>query len=180
MLGQIEGTEVKIASRWSRFWAWFIDGLVACALMIPLFYFEPTRNLMFSNDVLGLVSTYVLSAFLYLLCHGYLLHKYGQTIGKNVFEIAIVSTNSHQPLSLSKILFMRWAPFSLIVFLPARLYEIFPTMELFKLLSLLAMLAAAVNILLIFGKQKRCLHDRLAGSLVVDVSKPRKIDFSEA
>lgn len=179
MLGQIEGTEVKIASRWSRFWAWFIDGLVACALMIPLFYFEPTRNLMFSNDVLGLVSTYVFSAFLYLLCHGYLLHKYGQTIGKNVFEIAMFSTDTHQPLSLSKFFFIRWAPFSLII-LPARLYEIFPTVELFKLLSLLAILAAAVNILLIFGKQKRCLHDRLAGSLVVDVSKPRKIDFSEA
>lgn len=170
---------MKVASRWSRFWAWFIDGLVACALMIPLFYFEPTRNLMFSNDVLGLVSTYVFSAFLYLLCHGYLLHKYGQTIGKNVFEIAMFSTDSHQPLSLSKFFFMRWVPFSLII-LPARLYEIFPTVELFKLLSLLAILVAAVNILLIFGKQKRCLHDRFAGSLVVDVSKPRKIDFSEA
>lgn len=179
MLGHIEITEMKVASRWSRFWAWFIDGLVACALMIPLFYFEPTRNLMFSNDVLGLVSTYVLSAFLYLLCHGYLLHKYGQTIGKNVFEIAMFSTDTHQPLSLSKFIFMRWAPFSLII-LPARLYEIFPTVELFKLLSLLAILGATVNILLIFGKQKRCLHDRLAGSLVVDVSKPRKIDFSEA
>ncbi|KAB0300501.1 RDD family protein [Vibrio fortis] len=179
MLGNIEVTEMKVASRWSRFWAWFIDGLVACALMIPLFYFEPTRNLMFSNDVLGLVSTYVFSAFLYLLCHGYLLHKYGQTIGKNVFEIAMFSTDSHQPLSLSKFFFMRWVPFSLII-LPARLYEIFPTEELFKLLSLLAILVAAVNILLIFGKQKRCLHDRFAGSLVVDVSKPRKIDFSEA
>jgi len=179
MLGQIEGTEVKIASRWSRFWAWFIDGLVAAAIMVVLFYFEPTRNLMVSNPALGPISSLVFSAALYLVCHGYLLRKYGQTIGKNVFEIAIVSMDN-QLLSLSKIFFMRWVPFTLMVFVPTMLIEVFPSMGWFKLLSLVGLLAATVNILFIFGKQRRCLHDRLAGTKVVDVSKPRTVGFREA
>ena len=53
MLGQIDGSEVKIASRWSRFWAWFLDGLIAAAIMVVLFYFEPTRNLVLSNAAFG-------------------------------------------------------------------------------------------------------------------------------
>lgn len=179
MLGQIDGSEVKIASRWSRFWAWFLDGLIAAAIMVVLFYFEPTRNLVLSNAAFGPISSLVFSAVLYLLCHGYLLNKYGQTIGKNVFEIAIVSMDN-QLLSLSKIFFMRWVPFTLMVFVPTMLIEVFPSMGWFKLVSLLGLLAGTVNILFIFGKQRRCLHDRLAGTKVVDVSKPRVVDFREA
>ena len=75
---------------------------------------------------------------------------------------------------------MRWVPFTLMVFVPTMLIEVFPSMEWFKLVSLLGLLAGTVNILFIFGKQRRCLHDRLAGTKVVDVSKPRTVDFREA
>ncbi|MDK9738249.1 RDD family protein [Vibrio sp. D404a] len=179
MLGQIEGTEVKIASRWSRFWAWLLDSLVAAAVMVPLFYFETTRNLMFYGEVSGSVTSFVLSGLLYFLCHGYLLHKYGQTIGKNVFEIAIVSVDN-KPISLSKIFLMRWAPFYLMVYVPSILNEMMPGIGVLMLLALVALLLGLVNILFIFGKERRCLHDRLAGSIVVDVSKPKKFDFSQA
>ncbi|QFT12493.1 RDD family protein (plasmid) [Vibrio sp. THAF190c] len=179
MLGQIEGTEVKIASRWSRFWAFFIDGLVAAAIMVVLFYFDSTRTIMIVGSASGEAFSLVFSALVYLLCNGYLLHKYGQTIGKNIFEISIVSMNN-QPLSLAKIFFMRWAPFYFIMYLPTRLYELWPNYELFKFLSLLAMISVILNYLFIFGKERRCLHDRIAGTKVVDLSKPKRVDFSEA
>ena len=92
---------------------------------------------------LGLVS--------YLLLNGWLLATRGQSAGKAIMGIAIVSTATGEKAPLWKLLLIRFW------FFPA-LYLIF---------SPYTAIVPLVDQVLIFGKQRRCLHDLLCGTSVV-------------
>ena len=87
----------------------------------------------------------------YLVVHGWLLFSRSQTLGKALLGIMIVDNNSGEPASFWTLILLRlWA-------LP--------------LIYLLALPAAAIIPLLdqafIFGKSRRCLHDYLCRTTVV-------------
>ncbi|MDN3681796.1 RDD family protein [Vibrio tapetis subsp. quintayensis] len=148
--------DVILASRWSRFWAAFIDGLAMVVVYLPVFFIEPLGKLFYQSNNYFLEFSYFVMG--YLLMHGYLLHKYGQTIGKNVFEISIVGMDN-QPMGLKEIMLKRWCPTLLMGLIP---------------------FLGLIDILFIFRSDRRCLHDLVAKSKVIDISKPDDLEFSQA
>lgn len=87
---------------------------------------------------------------IYLAINAYFLLKSGQTIGKKALGIQVVSRDTHQLLVPGKILGIRYV-------LPEIIYIVPGVGPLFGLIDILA----------IFGREKRCLHDLMAGSIVI-------------
>ena len=155
--------EVKLASRWLRFWAVFIDVLIAVAIVIPIYLYTDYFQKIFETetaDTAELIAVTVYGWLVFLLLNGYLLHKKGQTIGKNIMEIAIVDMDGKQ-LGLFDIMIKRILPMNIFVYIPV-----------------IGQFIALLNYLFALRKNRRCLHDLIAGSQVVSVAVPRNLDFS--
>ncbi|HEY0922211.1 RDD family protein [Rheinheimera pacifica] len=141
-----------LATRTHRFWGAVIDMVLQIICTIPFFWFvgwermqQLTPWLMLAGLVYGLA--------VYLLLHGYLLHKYGQTIGKAEFGMRIETLDGKQA-TLSHVMLWRHLPTLLLSYVPA----------------IGQLLAGLVNPLFIFGKNKRCLHDYIAKTRVSYIS----------
>ena len=137
-----------LATRKDRFWGAIIDAVLQILCAIPFFWFvgwdrlqQATPLFMLAGLVYGLAT--------YLLLHGYLLHKYGQTIGKAEFGMRIETLDGQQA-TLSHVMLWRYLPTVLLSYVPA----------------IGQLLAGIVNPVLIFGKEKRCLHDYIAKTRV--------------
>lgn len=155
--------EVRLASRWLRFWAVFIDVLVAVVTVIPIYIYTDYFQKLFEAatvDTSELIAVTAYGWLMFLLLNGYLLHKKGQTIGKNVMEIAIVDLKGKQ-LGLLNILGKRILPMTFILYIP-----------------LIGQFIALLNYLFALRKNRRCLHDLIAGTQVVNVAVPKSLDFS--
>ncbi|MCZ0942152.1 MAG: RDD family protein, partial [Gammaproteobacteria bacterium] len=96
----------------------------------------------------------------YLVLNGYGLARAGQTLGKRLFGIAVVRADALKPASFWKLICVR-APFFPLLFV-----VIYPPLLVLPLLDLLPM----------FGKSRRCLHDRAAGTRVVRVTAMNRKD----
>lgn len=144
-----------LASRWQRLGGAMIDGLIGFAVGLPVMLmlgiFEYTGKGIAPPFQLSLISA-IIGFTTFSLIHGYFLKKFGQTIGKKALGIRIVGIDDAQ-LSLPMILFKRYLPITAISLIPV-----------------LGGLLALVDILFIFGSEKRCLHDYIAGSKVVVAS----------
>ena len=160
----VENTpEIVLASRWSRVWAFVIDGLIYAAAMIPVALYTNLFDRAVSNGAVELheqIMMFIYGWVVFLLCHGYLLQKKGQTIGKNVMEIAIVDMDGKQ-IGLFNIVIKRILPMSIFVYIPV-----------------IGQFISILNYLFVFRKNRRCLHDLIAGTQVVSVAVPRNLDFS--
>lgn len=86
---------------------------------------------------------------LFLVLNGVFLVKNGQTIGKKIMNIKIVNMERKQ-VSIINLYTLRYLVFSLVNQIPT-----------------VGSLINLVNILFIFGKERRCLHDRIAGTCVI-------------
>ena len=80
-----------------------------------------------------------------------LLDKRGQTVGKYLLGVAIVGLNGERK-SAEHLLLRRYIPVSVATQLPV-----------------IGGLLATIDALFIFGKSRRCVHDRIAGTQVVRV-----------
>lgn len=117
-------------------------------LAIPLFIYVDFE--MLANPTLGLSVMLLLYGIIVgLIVHGYLLYHYGQTIGKNFMSIRIENLDDTKA-SFTTILFKRM--------IPMQVLSIVPVAGQF--------ISGIVNVLFIFGKQKRCLHDYVAKTKV--------------
>lgn len=130
-----------------------IDGVIGMLTMIPVFHYigldafkDPSFSLLGSFFLYGVSTT--------LLCHGYLLYYYGQTIGKNIMSIRIENLDGTKA-SLVTIYFKRMLPMQLIGLVP----------------SVGQLVTGFINPIFIFGKQRRCLHDYIAKTKVSYTSK---------
>ncbi|UPR54238.1 RDD family protein [Vibrio cyclitrophicus] len=160
----IENTPtIVLASRWSRVGASLIDGLIGIAMMTPIFLYTDYFQKIFDTGKIDTKELLIASVYgwvVFLLCHGYLLQKKGQTIGKNVMEIAIVDMDGKQ-IGLFNIVIKRILPMSIFVYIPV-----------------IGQFISILNYLFVFRKNRRCLHDLIAGTQVVSVAVPRNLDFS--
>lgn len=139
-----------LASRGSRLAASLIDGIVACVLMIPIFVSAVMADasggesaalggaLIFGSGVL------LIAFVVYQLS---MLVREGQTIGKKAMNVRIVDYHSGDVPGWGKLLGMRYGLNSVLGNIP--LYTL-------------------IDILLIFGEERRCIHDYLAGTKVVE------------
>jgi uncharacterized RDD family membrane protein YckC len=145
-----------LANRGDRFAAAFVDGVAFCTVVwiarviAALGWGWHPRPL----GVAGIGWT-AFELALWVAINSYLLAKSSQTLGKHLFSLQIVNFADGRPTSFAKIVFVR---------LPATLLLLVPTY---------GVVTYYVGIALIFGPQRRCLHDFIAGTKVVDLkAKP--------
>ena len=146
-------TSDTTASRWRRLWASLIDGLTIMIITVPTMYLtggiedimngiEPSLEYNIAIGLLGLV--------IFLVINLKLLIKNGQTIGKLALGIKIVDLDGNLP-SMKKHLLKRYAVF----FIPGQI-------------PIAGQIFSIINILAIFGSEKRCIHDYFASTKVIN------------
>ncbi len=144
-------SESILASRWSRLGAALLDGLLVLPITLPLMHFTGGFDVISSGVQPTLLYTLGVSfvgVIFFVLIHGYFLINYGQTIGKKIMGIKIVTTDNQLP-GLSNY-GKRYGIFWIIPLIPG-----------------IGQWINMVNILFIFSKSKRCLHDRAGDTMVV-------------
>ncbi|MCY1344138.1 RDD family protein [compost metagenome] len=145
-----------LASRWTRLGAALIDGLIMSLATVPVAYFsgaftaaqqgiEPTLG----QQLLGLV----VGVAVFLLVNGHFLKHFGQTLGKRLLKIAIVNLDGQVP-ELGNLLLKRYLVWWLLAYVPV-----------------IGVLLVMVDYLFIFRADRRCLHDLMAGTRVVQLPR---------
>lgn len=147
--------DADLPSRWLRLGAAIIDGMILLAVSIPLTLAVTVGLLQFDLDaptsVIKLafkVLDVAVTLFLYTVIHGVPLRKNGQTWGKKICGIKIVSTNG-APVELSRLIGIRYFPLLVLAEIPVLNW------------------ICVIDILFIFTADKRCLHDLWADTIVV-------------
>ena len=145
----------NLADRINRLFVVIIDGII---VSIPMMIFNFTvigysnilkyyQNQSLTESILFLI----IGVAIFLLINGYLLYTKGQTVGKKLLSIKIVTSNEKLP-TLMESYVLRNLAFSLLAYIP-----------------LIGSIILLADILFIFREDRRCLHDLLAGTKVVVV-----------
>lgn len=141
----------ELASRGKRFAAAMLDGAMALGSLWLLSKF--TSMNVWEDDGLGLwtprFSDAATGIVLYLVLHGYLLVTRGQTIGKALCKIRIARPDG-SIAPIGRILGLRDAPLFVMSIWP-----------------LLGPAYWAIDCLFIFRASRRCLHDQIADTVVL-------------
>lgn len=155
----LDGADV-LAGRGERLGASLIDGVISLATFLPLAaltgYFGKIMDAARGGEAMSFLSLagYAALAFLvFVAVQGYPLAKTGQTWGKKLLSIRIVDLHGEQP-PLWRLIALRY--------LPTQLLSLVPVVGNFY---------ALVDALFIFRQDKRCLHDLIAGTQVVNVRR---------
>ncbi|MES2674498.1 MAG: RDD family protein [Pseudomonadota bacterium] len=143
-----------LASLWQRSLAAFLDMLIILIVFIPVMYLtgifdEISKGVLPSTAQNLLMEAFYLAVFAFF--NGKLLVKTGQTMGKRIIGIKIVDLNGRVP-TLKQHLLKRYA----VYFLPGQI-------------PVVGYIFPIVNLLSIFGEERRCIHDYVAGTKVVQV-----------
>jgi uncharacterized RDD family membrane protein YckC len=140
------------AGRGRRLCAFAVDfvvtAVVAFIAIWPLGLFENEQAYEPSQLVIRIV---LLIAGSYLLVNGWLLYRRGQTVGKRLLRIRMIAHADGRPLPFWRLL--------------ARTYSVM-ALAAIPLIGVLVI----VDILFIFTRQRRCLHDILVGSTVTRIT----------
>lgn len=141
-----------LAGRWQRFAAVWVDGFIGLILMLPLMivfgYFDGILDGR-QPDMAAQTGWTIFGLILFYLVHGYLLYTRQQTIGKLLLNIKIVGVDEDR-VHAGRLFGLRYFLFHMI--------SVIPVLNIFLL----------VDALMIFRKDRRCLHDFLAGTRVVE------------
>ena len=143
-----------MASRGWRLAAVLIDGIVMTVLALPLLLYFDVWTLVRegrSPAPLVLVVLFVWQCVSFIGVNWWLLQHRGQTIGKWCADVAIVGLDGRRQPAWH-VLTWRYMPIWIVSQIP-----------------LLGAVLAWIDALFIFGSQRRCLHDRLARTKVVDI-----------
>jgi uncharacterized RDD family membrane protein YckC len=147
---------VELAGRGSRLLAWFLDGVIASLMIyVPgLIVAAATGRLRYLE---GSQSEFEFSVFavpLFVCFMGFvawawittlLVARYGQTLAKRLLEIRVVRSDGSQA-SLGRIFWLRNVVNGLLSIIP---------------------LYGLIDLLLIFGERRQCIHDLIADTIVV-------------
>lgn len=142
----------ELAGRWRRLGGSTIDAIAVMLVIFPVLSLYDWESLLkaYASSVPEVLIGAALGIGAFLLLNGYLLAAKGQTIGKWLLNMRIVSVEDGGILSVGKVLGLRYVPQWVVSQIP-----------------LFGGLLALVNVLFIFGEQRRCVHDLLAGTKVV-------------
>jgi len=145
--------EYNTASRWDRLWASLIDSLIMMMVVIPVMYFTGGFDGISEGVQPSLWHTFFVSVFgigIFFLINWKLLSASGQTIGKRTMGIKIVTLTGDLP-GFKEHLLKRYGVYFLLGQVPV-----------------VGQFLSIANGLVIFGKQRRCGHDFVAGTVVVN------------
>lgn len=143
----------NLASRWKRLGGALIDGVLAMIVMLPVMAVTGMFSASLGSEGMTFgrrAGMFVLGCLVFLAMNGYLLFKRGQTIGKVAVKTKIVDLNGQLP-DFGRLLALRYLVIALVAQIP-----------------FLGGLIGLVNALFIFRSDRRCLHDHIAGTRVVE------------
>jgi len=140
-----------LASRWARLGASMVDAIVVMCITIPLMYVTGGFSNLEAGPP-GLVYSFVIGLvgiLAFALINGKFLLSNGQTLGKKLLKIKIVTTDTRYAdlTTLAKRYGFNWG---------------------IALVPVIGQFLGLVNVLFIFGKTKRCLHDFVGGTKVIN------------
>jgi len=152
-LGGTDGLVSRKATRSERLLAAIIDSLIGFATLGPLQWklgvYANFPNI--RKQSLAETAAWAGAAVLiWCLVNGYFLVTNSQTIGKRVAGIRIENYATEQRTPAWKIVVVRYLPIVLCAQIP-----------------IVGQIATLVDVLLIFRRDHRCLHDHIAGTVVV-------------
>jgi len=149
--------DVEAASRLSRLGAALVDAFVgfaplgAIALLLPMALLSGSMG-----SLVVLVLAAVGVALAVLITQIVLVARRGQTIGKKVLGIRMITSDGDLP-SVWRVFFLRWLPFFVVAMV----------LELVLKVRGIGNLVYVLDALLIFQPTRRCLHDLFADTHVV-------------
>jgi uncharacterized RDD family membrane protein YckC len=142
---------LQLATRLQRFCATFIDGLFAMVLsavvMLPMYgtsYFQTM-----ARDKSAVLGGLVLYVSIFYVVEGLFLYRRSQSLGKIAMALRIVRPDGSHA-SFGRAFGVRLVAFGLSGYIP-----------------LVGPFVSLVDVLFIFGKRRRCLHDLAADTIVV-------------
>jgi uncharacterized RDD family membrane protein YckC len=148
------------AARGKRLAAAFVDLMIMLFFMTPVVDMLGVVDLVEAQKEVPMDLVYKMVAFQLLwffVLNSYFLYSYGQTIGKRIMGIAIVTMDDRVPAFGALILqryITQWA--AGLIPIPG-----------------LGMILRLADVLAIFRADKRCIHDLIAGTKVIDLRLPR-------
>ncbi|CAM5529942.1 RDD family protein [Rhodanobacter lindaniclasticus] len=151
-----QGLEERKAGRGKRLGAALLDGLINAIWALPMVWSlsmaaDVKHGIKPAAPAMGLLMLGLLLLLGVFVVNCVMLHRSGQTIGKRMLDIAIVRTDGSR-MSLPRYLFIRVLPVGLLGAIPW-----------------VGWVVSLIDPLLIFGRDRRCLHDLIADTIVVDV-----------
>lgn len=152
----MEENSLELASRWKRLWGACIDMFLATLILFATIFLAGSLGDLVKAQQVPFLSWKMLwwtalGMMVYSVLNGYFLATRGQSVGKIAMGTRIVDMNGQIP-SLGKSLGLRNLVFQALVQIPY-----------------LGKIIAIADCLFIFDKPKRCLHDYLAGTQVIDI-----------
>lgn len=142
----------QLAGRGARFGAAFIDGIANMVPALPVQYalgmFDgfPNIQLTFAHTVM-----YGGVGFMLWFAVQFYFLRNGQTLGKRMVGIRMVNHHDGQVTPMGSLVLTRYLPVSLAALIPV-----------------VGGLMSLCDVLFIFGQERRCLHDMIAGTKVVN------------
>ena len=156
---RLEWGDGELAGRGTRLAASLVDTLIMLTIVFPLQYalgvYDGFPNI--KTDHLENALWSLAGFAIWLAINGYHIAKQGQSLGKRIFGIRIVNADDGQIASFSKIVFLRTFVIQLVAVIPFA-----------------GSVAVFIDPLFIFRKDRRCLHDHIAGTRVVVVNPMRR------
>jgi len=142
----------ELASRWQRLGGALLDGVIFLVIELPVMFMFGVFDEITSGRGLTLGQTlgfFVFHLIVFAAVNGWLLANHGQTVGKKVAGTRIIDLNGNlRPFAV--VFFVRYALLSAIANIP-----------------IAGSLFCLVDALFVFRKDKRCIHDLMAGTQVV-------------
>ena len=154
-------SSLALAGRSARLAAGFIDGAISAAVMSPFMYASGYLARVAAGGATPSekIAWTVLGGLVFMMIQGYLLATRGQTIGKMLMQIQIVDAETQRLLPFIRVAVYRYCwllpLIAVAAFIPGHLD------------GLVVGAASLLDASLIFGSGRRCLHDYIAGSIVV-------------
>jgi uncharacterized RDD family membrane protein YckC len=147
--------ENRKATRGKRFGAAVVDGVINLIWVLPIIWgatmaVDVRHGLKPAAPMVGVMMLGLCLLIGIFVVNCMMIHRSGQTIGKRALDIAIVRTDGSR-IGVARYIFLRVVPIVLIGMVPV----------VGRLINL-------VDPLLIFSKERRCLHDLIADTIVVD------------
>lgn len=143
----------QLAGRFWRLFAVIIDGIIVTAVLLPVYWYfhvwhdiwagiRPSFGIIVISQAAWLVA--------FVVINFWLLEKRGQTVGKWYVGIAIVGLDGGRKGAVHLLV-----------------YRCVPAL-LFPQVPYVGSLFTLVDTLAIFGRERRCIHDRIAGTKVIE------------
>ena len=146
----------ELAGRGRRLGGSIIDGILMMIIFWPILllfgYWE--RAVAQQLTAANLILVGVVGIGTFLLINGYLLMSSGQTVAKRILRMRIVSVHDDRIVPIGKLIGLRYLPQWVLGQVPV-----------------VGGILMLINALFIFGEQRRCVHDLIAGTKVVMVGR---------